>query len=137
MNNNRMEALIEESVCTMHRDLAELFSGRGDKNLLLQDIEIRLDSGFTFVNPHGRYMDKSSWLSGLEEAWGSREDAFDIEVEMRQCRALDEITWLVLYWETQGCPGGKVSRRITTALFRDQGNGQPPLWMHLHDTYLS
>jgi len=124
----------------VHAFIAGWFRGEVAQDDALFDAELaaRLDVGLVNIQPSGQILTRAELVEGIRSGYGGNPN-FSIEIDDVVVRFADNDVALVTYVEFQRGALNTVpadNRRVSSVLFRGVGDGEAPVWLHIHETGL-
>lgn len=133
----QIESAVPREITELHEFFAGWLGGTlSESDAAFRRLERALGDGFVLVSPSGAEIGRTRLLTNLRGAHGSR-PGIRIWVEGASL-LVDEPPLLVARYEEYQESDQKVTRRISTAVFRrsaDAPNGVQ--WLRVHETWLT
>jgi hypothetical protein len=103
-----------------------------DTDDAFERFERTIGEAFTFIDPDGRFLERAELVAHLRAAHGAR-PGLRIRIENPRIRHETCGLTIATYEEWQEA-GDKTTGRLSSAVFRDRGEGVE--WVHVHETWL-
>jgi hypothetical protein len=130
----KMSSVLRE-IIDLHQFFQAWFVGDlSREDASFEYLESALADDFTLVRPNGTEVDRSTILTAAREAWGSRA-GLHISIEAVEVIAAEATLIVARYDESEQEHGEKISRRVSTVVFRRSEHHPNGLaWLRVHET---
>ena len=133
-----MEERCRQEVIELHQFFQDWFNGNlATTKAYFARLTDVLGAEFVIVGPDGRLTERATLITGLRQAYGSRND-FKIWIENFRFHSYRGSMVVVTYEEWQQAGDGSIAARISTAVFQEKvGTPNGVMWLHVHETWLA